>query len=167
MPVASPGIRRWVVSPAPVIGASAISAPDDHFTASPDRRVVTADARRVGMPVAVHVSSLQHPRDVRYCGKRIVGDCSAHHFRRLPCQLWSPSGCKVVPPCNCRWLHAVLIVQLRKKRSARAGLARHSAMTNGSHQRLKSSRCTLAALVCWAMRSISACSCSEVIGHCQ
>ena len=57
---------------------------------------------------------------------------------------------------------------LSSKRSASAGLARHSAMTKGSFPSAsKSSRNTSGCLVCCAMRSISACNCSAVIGRCQ
>ena len=54
------------------------------------------------------------------------------------------------------------------RRSANTGLAKHSAMTDGSFPRAsKSSRRTSGCFVSRAMRSISACSCSAVIGLCQ
>src|SRR5881398_2748467 len=47
---ACPTIRAGIVSPAgiKIVGAAGISAPDDHFAASPDRRVVVSSIRRVG-----------------------------------------------------------------------------------------------------------------------
>ena len=54
------------------------------------------------------------------------------------------------------------------KRSESTGLARHSAMTKGSlPSAAKSSRNTSGCLLCCAIRSISACNCSGVIGFCH
>ena len=54
------------------------------------------------------------------------------------------------------------------KCSVKSGLARHSAMTKGSFPRASNSSCrTSGCFVLLAMRSVSACNWSAVIGLCQ
>ena len=75
-----PIVRRWVVSPAGVqIAAKGVqSAPDDHLTASPDRRVTVAAGGRVGR--AGRVSNYQRWDYIfRRCSKNQRGSSKPPH----------------------------------------------------------------------------------------
>ena len=94
-------------------------------------------------------------RRIRYCGKHVVSVRHVAVFRFAP----SLASLPVTP---------YAIRQLAKSRSTSAGLARHSAMTKGSFPSASnSSRRTSGCFVSRAIRSISACSCSAVMGFCQ
>jgi len=142
-----PTIGSRIVSPASVQSIAAIGAtPDDHFAAGPHCRVRGSGRRGVdGADVCPGVIHAPGPASAISLGMWL----SATDLQDFNNSL--------------SWAERSVT-----NRSDSAGLAKHSAMIKGSFpSAAKSSRSTSGCLVCCAMRSISACNWSVLIGTCE
>ena len=101
-----PGIDTRIVSAAVIQQDAGVSAPDDHFAAGPDCgvRVSWLWSAVRGSPTVVGAST----RLRRYKGQRIVCARCRNESGSLRFRSGAPGLQRLLAPCDCRELHAVL-----------------------------------------------------------